>query len=140
MKEKILLFSIAIIVLTVTFLWIPNPELTGFATTEYPLSINLDNSKFAVSSPITGTMTLEFSNNIDPQETITITLNSKTTTYTLEEILDKANYSIEYESSEFNATNEDLKKTLSFTSAGSKFIGLKIPRYAEISDISFDLI
>ncbi len=140
MKEKILLFSIAIIVLTVTFLWIPNPELTGFATTESPLSINLDNSKFAVSSPITGTMTLEFSNNIDPQETITITLNSKTTTYTLEEILDKANYSIEYESSEFNATNEDLKKTLSFTSAGSKFIGLKIPRYAEISDISFDLI
>ena len=105
MKEKILLFSIAIIVLTVTFLWIPNPELTGFATTESPLSINLDNSKFAVSSPITGTMTLEFSNNIDPQETITITLNSKTTTYTLEEILDKANYSIEYESSEFNATN-----------------------------------
>ncbi len=140
MKEKILLFSLAIVILAVSFLWIPNPELTGFATTEATvssLSIALDSSKFAVSTPITGTLSLKISENIDPSELITITLNAKTQTYTIEELLEKANYSIEYESSQFNATKEGSSKTLSFPSAGSQFIGVKTPRYAEISDITF---
>lgn len=139
MKERLLLFSIALTILALSFFWIPSDNLTGFAVTESPVSIELDSSKFAKDTDITGTLTLSLSENIDPTERISINFDGDEYTYTLEEILDKANYSIEYDSAEFNATNEATEKTLSFTTAGTQFLGLKIPRYAEVSDMSFSL-
>ncbi|MDP3727973.1 MAG: hypothetical protein Q8R18_00825, partial [bacterium] len=142
MKEKLILLIIGILILALSFFWIPNPELTGFAvseTTKSPISISLENTKFAVNAPITGTLYIDFSENIKPTDTISITLDKKSYSYTIEEILDKANYSIEYESSQFNATNEAAEKTLTFTTASSQFLGLKIPRYAEVSTVSFTI-
>src|SRR3989344_2554280 len=104
MKEKKILFIIAILILALSFFWIPNPELTGFTVSEAtksPLSISLDNTKIAINAPIKGTLFLELSENIKPNETII--------------------------------------KTLSFSNAASQFLSLKIPRYAEVSDVSFTI-
>jgi len=142
MKEKRILFIIAILILALSFFCIPNPELTGFTVSEAtksPLSISLDNTKIAINAPIKGTLFLELSENIKPTETITIATATKSYSYTIEEILKKANYSIEYESSELNGTNEATIKTLSFSNAASQFLSLKIPRYAEVSDVSFTI-
>ncbi|MSR86282.1 hypothetical protein EXS74_02710 [Candidatus Woesearchaeota archaeon] len=142
MGDKKLLFVIAALILTVSLFFIPNPELTGFTTsqaTESPITIYLDTTIFATNSPITGTINLTLSETLDPSEPLTISLNSHTYTYTIEQLLQDANLSLEYETTQFNATNAASQKSVSFTSAGTKFLGLKTPRYAEVSDISYTL-
>ncbi len=142
MGDKKLLFVIAILIFAVSFLWIPNPQLTGFTVSEAEVSsltVELESSKFAVDAPIKGTISLALSENLNPAEPITFSLHEQTYTFTIEELLKKANYSLKYEATEWNATNEAEEKSLRFTSAGSKFIGIKLPRYAEINDVSFAL-
>ncbi len=142
MGDKKLLFIIAALILTVSLLFIPNPGLTGFATTqatESPISIYLDTTTFPAGSPLTGAINVTFSENLNPSEPLTISLNSHTYSFTIEELLQAANHSLEYETTQFNATNAASQKSVSFTSGGTKFLGLKVPRYAEVSDISFTL-
>ncbi len=143
MKEKFLIFVIAVLILAISFFWIPNQNLTGFATSEVTtnlLSIQLDTTKFATSSPLTGTITLVLSEDLDPNELITFSLNNKKYSYSIENLLKKSNFTLDYSTTEFNAINEESTKTISFSEAGSKFIGLKMPRYSEVDSISYKLL
>lgn len=137
--EKGLLVLLSILILSVIFIAAPT-ELTGFATYDTAsIDLQTSSSKTAVNEPIEGNIVLNLNENIDPQEPITLTLNDQTYSYTLQQILDLTNLTYEYESSEFNATNEAQQKSLTFTNADSQYLGFKLPRYSEVSNIQFTL-
>ena len=129
----------SILVLTITFLAVPQ-SYTGFTTIS---SSNIDlqptSTKTAINSPIEGNLVLKLFKSVSPQEIITLTLNDQTTSYTIQQLLDLTNLTYEYESTEFNATNEAQQKSLTYTSQSSQYLGFKLPRYSEVTDLSFSL-
>jgi len=137
--ERKQLFAIAILILAFTLLAAPRQEITGHATADPTSSVTLDTTKFAVNAPLKGTIKLDVAENLDPNEILTVTIGSQTYSYTIENLLKQINFTIDYESSEFNGTDESPTKLLTFTGADSQYIGFKIPRYAEVTGISFTL-
>ncbi|MBI5797833.1 hypothetical protein HZA98_02930 [Candidatus Woesearchaeota archaeon] len=103
------------------------------------ISLSLDTDTFAVASPITGMLTLTFNNDISPSTPISFTLNELTQTFTLTQLLEITNHSKETLGMENTATAEEAMKKIKFENAGSKLIGVKVPRYAEVSKIKFNL-
>ena len=103
------------------------------------IKLSLDSNKYAPGTNIKGTLNTEFIETVSPNEPIKITLNGETYKYKLKDILDKQEYSIVYKSVEFNVTNPETAKEVSFTSKGSEFVGVQIPRYAEVESASFEI-
>ena len=137
MEEK-KLFLVAFIVLSTIILATKLPFI-GYTVAEPSLNLDLDATAFAQYSSITGNILLDLNEYISPTEQFTFKINSNTYTYTIEELLELNNYSIEYEETSFTPENEASQKNIQFTEATSEYIGFKIPRYSEVNSISFSL-
>jgi len=143
MDAKKLILVIAFLLLGVTLIGFPNAKLAGLTTVNTETStllIALETTKIAVNAPVKGTLNISLTEDLDPSEQLQVLFNGRNYTTTIEALLTKANYTIEYESTQFNATNEATEKSLTFSSAGSQFTGFKIPRYAEVSALTFTLV
>jgi len=137
MEEK-KLFLVAFIVLSIIITTTKLPFI-GNVVLEQTLNLDLDSTAFAQSSAITGNILLNLNEYISPNEQITFNINSNTYTYTIKQLLELNNYSIEYEETSFTPENEASQKNILFSSATSNYIGFKIPRYSEVNSISFSL-
>ncbi len=141
-------FIVVYVVLVLSLLAIAiHPTITGLATSNETtgtdssasVAINLDGSKFAVNSNISGTVTLSVEESLAPSEQLTITVNGRTYSYAIGALLEQQNATLEYETVDYNATVPATEKALSFASASSQVIGLQIPRYAEVESFTFSL-
>src|SRR3989344_4163292 len=103
------------------------------------LSIIITTTKLPFIGNVVLEQTLNLNEYISPNEQITFNINSNTYTYTIKQLLELNNYSIEYEETSFTPENEASQKNILFSSATSNYIGFKIPRYSEVNSISFSL-
>jgi hypothetical protein len=104
------------------------------------LYLDLDAQKYAKEKNIEGSLKVDFFEDLDPNEEISITIDGSTDVFTIEDILKKANLSISYSNIQFEAINGESQKTLSFTNAGNDFVGIQIPRFAEVQTVSFTVL
>ncbi|MBT5030351.1 hypothetical protein HON03_03725 [archaeon] len=103
------------------------------------LELDLDANKYATNTAIEGTISLTLNENFSPEEELTVTIDDTVYTYNILDLLNSQNYSLIYDDLGYEATNSEATKTIEFTEAGTKIIGLQIPRYAEIETASFSL-
>jgi len=103
------------------------------------ISLELESNKFAPGDIIDGTLTIDFLENVAPNEKIMINIDGIEYTYEIEDILNQLNYTILYEDVQYEGMNGEKEKTLSFSGAGSKVIGIQIPRYSEVDAVDFSI-
>ena len=132
---------LGIVIALIVLLSFQNISFTGKAVDETTekLTLKLEQEKVAKGENVQGTLTLKFNETVSPDEQISVTIDGKTTAYKLKEFLAKENYSIEYAETILKPTNGETKKQLQFTSTGSKYLGFEVPRFANVTALSFDL-
>ncbi len=103
------------------------------------IELDLDSEKFATNTPIEGTISLTLNENFSPEEEFSVTIDGTVYTYNIQDLLNSQNYTISYDNVEYEATNSEATKIIEFSEAGSKVIGLQLPRYSEVDTTSFSL-
>lgn len=141
MGEKVLVLVFGVVVLALTFFLSRDQGLTGYIVTDdqQTLEVALDASKFATSAVIDGTLTIRVAEELDPSEFVVLTVWTQTSQFTINDLLLRTNATVEYEAVQYNATNETNEKKVTFTGPGSQYLALKLPRYAEVSDVSLTM-
>lgn len=131
---------LGIVVVMVVLLSFQNLSFTGKVVDEATekLILKLEQEKVITGENVQGTLTLTLNETVSPNEPVSVTVNGKTTAYTLKELLAKENYSIEYAETVLEPTNGETTKQVQFTGAGSKYLGFEVPRFANITALSFD--
>ena len=113
-------------------------ETTTETTSSETLSLTLPTDRIAQDDIIEGTITINFLDEVNAEEILTATIGTSKE-FTIEELLLSSGYELGYRDFEYEVTNAESTKNISFTAAGESYIGIQIPRYSEIESISFTI-
>jgi hypothetical protein len=115
-----------------------NETTTTETTSSETLSLTLSTDRIAQDDTIEGTITINFLDEVNAEEVLTASIGTSKE-FTIEELLLSSGYELGYRDFEYEVTNAESTKNISFTTAGESYIGIQIPRYSEIESISFTI-
>ncbi|MBL7051970.1 MAG: hypothetical protein ISS01_02675 [Nanoarchaeota archaeon] len=114
-------------------------EVVTYTIPTANIELDLDSEKYAIDTTLEGTIALTLNENFSPEEELSVTIDDTTYSYNILELLNSLNYTIAYEDATYEATNSEVTKTIEFTEADTKVIGLQLPRYSELETADFSL-
>ncbi|MEA3378142.1 MAG: hypothetical protein U9Q69_00730 [Nanoarchaeota archaeon] len=102
------------------------------------LELDLDKTEYGPNVPIVGNLKLYLKKDLfdNPLTEINVKIPGNTQTKTLNELLDNLSKNYMLISGRLNGSNPESKKTITFSGHDKKYIGVKIPRYADVKKVN----